>query len=63
MKRNNTLHLCYVICVVIVLLVYPLKNYSARVSVTEHATIIQALQTAIAAEENDVLHSELLFKY
>jgi len=63
MKRNNTLHLWYVKCVVIVLIVYPLKNYSAMVSVTDHAAIIQKSETAIVSEANDVLHGELLFKY
>ncbi len=63
MKRNYTLNLCYVLCVVIVLLVYPVKNYSAILKLTAPAANVEKVEKPVAQQSAEVLHSGLLFKY
>jgi hypothetical protein len=63
MKRNYTLNLCYVLCVVIVLLVYPIKNYSAIINLTGSTKGIEKVEKQVAQESAGSLPSELLFKY
>ena len=63
MKRNYTLNLCYVLCVIIVLLVYPVKNYSAIVNLTNPTKASKKLEKPVVQQSTEVLHSELLFKY
>jgi uncharacterized membrane protein len=63
MKRNYTLNLCYVLCVVILLLAYPLKNYSANVSLTNPTNIVKEVEKPVAQETAGPLPIELLFKY
>jgi hypothetical protein len=63
MKQNYTLHLCYILCVLIVLLVYPVKNYSAIVSVTHTTKGVGKVEIPVAQEDIEILHGELLFKY
>ena len=63
MKRNYTLNLCYVLCVVIVLLVYPVKNYSAIVNLTAPADKVEKIEKPVAQQSAETLHSDLLFKY
>ena len=63
MKRNYTLNLCYVLCVVILLLAYPLKNYSANGSLTNPTNIDKEVEKPVAQETAGPLPIELLFKY
>ncbi len=63
MKRNYTLNLCYVLCVVIVLLVYPIKNYSAIVNLTSFTGEVKKVEKPVAQENVGPLPIELLFKY
>jgi len=63
MKRNYTLNLCYVLCVVIVLLVYPIKNYSAIVNLTGSTKGIEKVEKPDAQESAGSLPIEFLFKY
>jgi hypothetical protein len=63
MKPNYTLHLWYVLCVVIVLVAYPVNNYSAVVNVANPATCLKNAEKPVAQESIDILHSQLLFKY
>jgi hypothetical protein len=63
MKRNYTLNLCYVLCVVIVLLAYPIKNYSANVNLTNTAQGVKSLEKPVASQSADILPIDLLFKY
>jgi hypothetical protein len=60
MKRNYTLNLCYVLCIVIALLVYPFKNYSAIIS--KHSKGVEMAEKAVEQPLTETLHSELLFK-
>ena len=63
MKRNYTLNLCYVLCVVIVLLVYPIKNYSAIVNLTGPTKGVEKVEKPVAQESAGSLPIEFLFKY
>ena len=63
MKRNYTLNLCYVLCVVIVLLAYPVKNYSAIVTLINPTDCLKKVEKPVAQEFAGFLPSELLFKY
>ena len=63
MKRNYTLNLFYVLCVVIVLLIYPVKNYSAFVNRSNPAEGGKKVEKPVAQEFAGFLPSELLFKY
>ena len=63
MKRNYTLNLCYVICVIIVLLAYPVKNYSAIVNLTSFTGEVKKVEKPVAQETAGPLPIELLFKY
>ena len=63
MKRNYTLNLCYVLCVVIVLLVYPIKNYSAIVNLTNPGEDVKKVEKPVAQETAGFLPGDLLFKY
>jgi len=63
MKRNYTLNLCYVLCVVIILLVYPIKNYSANVNLHNAAEDVKKVEKPVAQLSTEILNSELLFKY
>ena len=63
MKRNYTLNLCYVLCVVIVFLVYPIKNYSAIVNLTNTLDEVKKVEKPVAQETVGSLPGELLFKY
>ena len=62
MKQNYTLNIFYVLCVVIVLLVYPVKNSSAIAVHTNPAASIEKADQPIAQQAIETLHSELLFK-
>ena len=63
MKRNYNLNLCYVLCVVIMLLVYPIKNYSANVNLTGFTGEVKKVEKPVAQETAGPLPIELLFKY
>ena len=65
MKRNYTLNLCYVlfVAIVIVLLVYPVKNYSAIANLTQCHEGVEKVEKTVAQEETETLTGELLFKY
>jgi hypothetical protein len=63
MKRNYTLNAFYVVCVVIVLLAYPVKNHSAIVNRTSPVNSIEKVQKPVAEQSTETLHSDLLFKY
>ena len=63
MKRNYTLNLCYVLCVVIVLLAYPVKNYSAFVNLSNPAEGGKKVEKPVAQEFAGSLPGDFLFKY
>lgn len=63
MEPNYTLNLYYVLCVVIVLMVYPVTNYSAIVNLTNPANRVEKVEKPVAQGATEILHSELLFKY
>lgn len=63
MKPNYTLNLCYALCVIIVLLVYPIKNYSAIVNLTNPADGVKKVEKPSAQETAGFLPGDLLFKY
>ena len=63
MKRNDALNLYYVLCVVIVLLVYPIKNYSAIVNLTNPGEDVKKVEKPVAQETTRFLPGDLLFKY
>ena len=63
MKRNYTLNLCYVLCLVIVLLAYPIKNYSAIVNLTSFTGEVKKVEKPVAQETAGPLPSDFLFKY
>ena len=63
MKRNYTLNLCYVLCVVIVLLAYPVKNYSAIVHLTSFPKEVKKVEKPVAQQSTETSPIELLFKY
>ncbi len=63
MKRNYTLNLCYVLCVVIVLLAYPIKNYSAIVNLINPADCVKKVEKPVAQESSEILPGDFLFKY
>ena len=63
MKRNYTLNLCYALCVIIVLLVYPIKNYSAMVNLTNPADGLKKVEKPVAQETAATLPIDFLFKY
>ena len=63
MKRNYTLNLCYVLCVVIVLLIYPIKNYSAIVNLSNPAEGGKNVEKPVAQQSTETSPIELLFKY
>ncbi len=63
MKRNYTLNLCYVLSLVIVLFVYPVKNYSAIVNLTKSADGVKKVEKPVVQDWPETLHSEILFKY
>ena len=63
MKRNYTLNLFYVLCVVIVFLIYPVKNYSAFVNLSNTADGGKKVEQPVAQELVGFLPGELLFKY
>ena len=60
MKQNYTSNLCYVLCVAVVLLVYPVKNYAAFVSKLSKG--VEKVDKAVEQPSTETLHSELLFK-
>jgi hypothetical protein len=60
MKYNYTPNFYYVLFVVIVLLVYPLKNYSAIVS--NQSQSIEKVEMEVTQPSPEMLHGELLFK-
>jgi Na+-transporting methylmalonyl-CoA/oxaloacetate decarboxylase gamma subunit len=62
MKRNYTLNAFYVVCVVIVLLAYPVKNYSAIVNRTAPVESVERVEKPVAEQSTEILHSDLLFK-
>jgi hypothetical protein len=62
MKRTYTSNLFYLLCVVIVLIVYPIKNSSAIVNLTNPAKGIEKVENAVAQQSTETLHSELLFR-
>ena len=63
MKRNYTLNLCYVLCVVIVLLAYPVKNYSAIVNLINPADVVKKVEKPVVQQSNEILPGDLLFKF
>lgn len=63
MKRNYTLNLCCVLSVVIVLLAYPVKNYSANVNLTNPATEVKKVEKPVAQQVTGTLQNDFLFKY
>ena len=63
MKRNYTLNLCYVLCVEIVLLAYPVKNYSAIVHLTRFPKEVKKVEKPVAQQSTETSPIELLFKY
>jgi hypothetical protein len=63
MKRNYTLNLCYVLCVVIVLLIYPVKNYSAFVNLSHPAKGGKNVEKPVAQQSTQTLPGDFLFKY
>ena len=63
MKRNYTLNLCYVLCVVIVLLAYPVKNYSAIVNLTNPADGVKKVEKPVAQQSTEHSPIDFLFKY
>lgn len=62
MKHKFALNLFYVLCVVIVLLVYPEKNYSAIVNPANPTEPVEKVEKPVAQQSTETLHSELLFK-
>ena len=63
MKRNYTLNLCYALCVIIVLLAYPVKNYSAIVSLINPTNCVKKVEKTVAQQSNEILPGDFLFKY
>ena len=63
MKRNYTLNLCYALCVMIVLLAYPVKNYSAIVTLINPTECVKKLEKPIAQQSTEILPGDFLFKY
>ena len=63
MKRNYTLNLCYVLCVVIVLLAYPVKNYSAIVNFINPSDSVTKVEKTVAQQSIEILSGDFLFKY
>ena len=63
MKRNYTLNLCYVLCVVIVLLAYPVKNYSAIVNLTSFTGEVKKIEKPVAQQSTETVPVDFLFKY
>ena len=63
MKRNYTLNLCYVLFVVIVLLAYPVKNYSAIVNLTSSTREVKKVEKPVAQQSIEILAIDFLFKY
>ncbi len=61
MQKGYTLNVFYVICVVIVLLAYPVKNYSAFAKSTSGKSVPK-VEKVVAEESSELLHSDLLFK-
>ncbi len=61
MSRNFTLKLCYVLCLALVLLVFPAKNYSAT-KVRKDNKKVEKAEKPVAQQESETLHSELLFR-
>ena len=62
MKRNSTLNFYYVLCVVIVLLAYPIKNYSAIVTSAETCKTTEKSEKVVVQQSTETINSELLFK-
>ncbi len=63
MKRNYTLNLCYVLCIVIVLLAYPIKNYSAIVHLTSFTEEVKKVEKPVAQKSTEISPIDFLFKY
>ena len=63
MKQNCTLNLCYVLCVVIVLLAYPVKNYSAIVNLTNPTESVRKVEKSVVQQSSEILPGDFLFKY
>ena len=63
MKRNYTLNLCYVLCVVIVLLAYPVKNYSAIVNLINPADVVKKVDKPVVKQSSEILPGDFLFKF
>ena len=63
MKRNYTLNLCYVLCIVIVLLAYPVKNYSAFVNLINRTDCVKKVEKPVAQHSIEILPGDFLFKY
>ncbi|WP_018616602.1 hypothetical protein [Segetibacter koreensis] len=62
MKRSYASNLFYVLCVVIFLIVYPIKNSSAIVTLTSPAEGVKKVEKTVAQQSTETLHSELLFR-
>ena len=63
MKRNYTLNLCYVLCVVIVLLAYPEKNYSAIITLINPTDCVKKVEKPVAQHSIEISPIDFLFKY
>ena len=63
MKRNYTLNLCYVLCVVIVLMVCPIKNYSAIVNLVNPTDYVKKVEKPVAQQSTETSPIDFLFKY
>jgi hypothetical protein len=63
MKQGYTLNAFYVLCVVVVLLAYPVKNYSAIVNRTASVKSVEKVDKLVAEQSSEILHGELLFQY
>ena len=57
------MNLYYVLCVIIVLLAYPVKNYSAIVNLTSFTGEVKKVEKPVAQETAGPLPSDFLFKY
>ena len=51
------------VVIVIVLLVYPVKNYSAIANLTRSHEGVEKVEKTVAQEETETLPGKLLFKY
>ena len=63
MKRNYTLNLFYVLCVVVVLLAYPVKNYSAIVTLINPTECVKKVEKPVAQQSIEISPIDFLFKF